>query len=140
EVFGRTAASLGGRLLDSAAQSAYDAAFAARQPYDDLAYVPPTKDGSRKILSISARPVFDAQGRFAGYRGTATDITEREKWRSVIAQISGRVGNVVGTDFLKALIATLTEALGAVHAIVGVYEDEGKTLRTIVRYAGGRFV
>ena len=138
EIIGRTARSLGGHLIDESTQTAYDAAFAARKPYDNLHYVPPTKDGTRKIMLISGRPVFDAQGRFRGYRGTATDITERENWRAVMASISGSVDNVVGQDFLVRLTRSVAEVLGAHSAIIGQYLGNGNSLRTLVRFTAGQ--
>jgi PAS domain S-box-containing protein len=36
-----------------------------------------TPDGRRLIVSSSAQPVFDGNGTFLGYRGTATDITDQ---------------------------------------------------------------
>ncbi|WP_162305877.1 PAS domain S-box protein [Oleisolibacter albus] len=35
--------------------------------------------GEEHVLLISGRPVFDADGRFIGYRGAASDITERRR-------------------------------------------------------------
>ncbi|HEY1722844.1 MAG TPA: PAS domain-containing protein [Magnetospirillaceae bacterium] len=140
EILGRTAQSLGGHLLDDAMQSMYDAAFAARKPYDNLHYVPPTKDGQRKIVSISGRPVFDAQGIFRGYRGTATDITERESWRAIMATISDNVDNVVGQDFLNRLTKSVADVLGAQGAMIGSFQPATNTLRTVVRLVDGRVV
>ncbi|UUX48864.1 PAS domain S-box protein [Nisaea acidiphila] len=48
-----------------------------REPFKNFVYRARSKDGERVALSASGVPVFDNSGRFRGYRGTATDVTER---------------------------------------------------------------
>ncbi|CAO3427847.1 PAS domain S-box protein [Azospirillum doebereinerae] len=48
-----------------------------REPFRNFRYQVMTDTGLRYV-SVSGRPVFDADGVFTGYRGSATDITERE--------------------------------------------------------------
>jgi PAS domain S-box-containing protein len=50
-----------------------------REPFRDFVYKIRRGDGSLAFVSISGKPVFDAEGRFRGYRGVARDITERER-------------------------------------------------------------
>jgi diguanylate cyclase (GGDEF)-like protein/PAS domain S-box-containing protein len=50
-----------------------------RDSYRDLELLQTRADGSRVYLQVSGEPVFDADGRFAGYRGTARDITVRKQ-------------------------------------------------------------
>src|SRR5258705_3765250 len=50
-----------------------------REPFRDFVYKTRRGDGSLAFLSISGKPVFDAEGRFRGYRGVARDITDRER-------------------------------------------------------------
>lgn len=52
------------------------AALAARRPFRDLHGSVSTPDGMRRHLRLSGTPVVDRSGRFSGYRGVATDITE----------------------------------------------------------------
>jgi len=47
------------------------------EPFRNFRYQVMTAGGVR-YFSVSGRPVFGEDGRFAGYRGSATDITERE--------------------------------------------------------------
>ena len=58
------------------------ATLEARQPFRDFEYSRTLADGSRRFVSTNGAPIFDADGRFAGYRGTATDITERKQAES----------------------------------------------------------
>jgi diguanylate cyclase (GGDEF)-like protein/PAS domain S-box-containing protein len=47
----------------------------AHQTFRDLRCRYHDADDHLRICRLAARPAFDAQGRFSGYRGTATDIT-----------------------------------------------------------------
>ncbi len=78
DLVGLGVANSGGRWLDEPSRQAAEAAIAARKPFQDLYFIPPTKSGSHKIFLSSGRPRFDERGRFAGYRGIATDVSERE--------------------------------------------------------------
>jgi PAS domain S-box-containing protein len=55
------------------------ATVARREPFRDFVYTVRRFDGSLGFVSISGKPVFDAEGRFAGYRGVARDITEHKR-------------------------------------------------------------
>ena len=47
----------------------------AHRPFRDFQYSMVLADGRVRHLKTSGKPVFDADGRFAGYRGTGSDIT-----------------------------------------------------------------
>jgi len=49
-----------------------------REPFRDFVYKIRRVDGSVYFVSISGKPMFDAAGRFSGYRGVARDITQRK--------------------------------------------------------------
>ncbi len=61
---------------DPKALETYQAALAARKPYRRFIYTIRTASGDKLWVSSSANPFFDDQGRFLGYRGTGTNITE----------------------------------------------------------------
>lgn len=50
----------------------------ARMPFRGFEYMRLTEGGSRRYVSSSGEPVYDPAGGFKGYRGTATDITQRK--------------------------------------------------------------
>ncbi len=138
ELLGSNIDALGGRWLDEATRAAHVSALAAREPFDELTYLATAKDGSRKTLSISARPHLDPKGRFLGYRGTAVDITDRERWQALIATVSGQVGDRVGDEFLRTLTRSVAEALGADWAFLSRYDAERRAVRSLVRFAEGK--
>jgi PAS domain S-box-containing protein len=48
----------------------------SHKPFRDLRYWAVGEDGQRRHYSVSGKPVFDETGRFVGYRGTSTNLTE----------------------------------------------------------------
>jgi len=50
----------------------------AHRPFRDFGYWRTRPDGARRYISTSGAPVFDRAGRFQGYRGVASDLTERK--------------------------------------------------------------
>jgi PAS domain S-box-containing protein len=55
------------------------AALERREPFRDFVYKVQRIDGSLGFMSVSGKPVFDAEGRFSGYRGVASDLTDRKR-------------------------------------------------------------
>jgi len=53
--------------------------LAARRPFLDFVYSLASPDGSRKYLMVSGEPMFDASGRYTGYRGVGKDVTDSMK-------------------------------------------------------------
>ncbi|KAA0596545.1 PAS domain S-box-containing protein [Azospirillum lipoferum] len=60
-----------------------------REPFRNFRYRVMTAAGLR-YFSVSGRPIFDEKGRFRGYRGSATDITERELAANRLASSEAR--------------------------------------------------
>jgi two-component system, sensor histidine kinase and response regulator len=48
----------------------------ARRPFREFVYPMTQGDGRVRYLRVNGRPVFNGDGQFTGYRGTASDITE----------------------------------------------------------------
>ena len=51
----------------------------ARETFHDLEYERLSADGKLRWVSVSGRPIYDAEGRFRGYRGVGRDITEQKR-------------------------------------------------------------
>ena len=79
ELVGRPVTDFGSHWRTDEDRAAFAASSAARQPFGDLTSVINAKDGAQRIFLVYGVPMFDPRSRFLGYRGTATDITERER-------------------------------------------------------------
>lgn len=49
--------------------------LSARKPFLDFVYSRTNPDGTQQFLMVSGEPMFDASGRFTGYRGIGKDVT-----------------------------------------------------------------
>ncbi len=64
---------------DEAGWQAHRATLDAHRPFRDFELSRVGTDGTERFISISGDPVFDASGKFAGYRGVGSDITARHR-------------------------------------------------------------
>ncbi len=64
---------------DEAGWQAHRAALDAHRPFRDFELSRLGADGTERFISISGDPVFDAYGKFTGYRGVGTDVTARRR-------------------------------------------------------------
>ena len=60
------------------------------QPFRDLVHRMMTKSGGVIWQSLSGVPLFNADGRWTGYRGTAADVTSRKQAEARIEQLTTR--------------------------------------------------
>lgn len=51
----------------------------ARRPFKDFTYSLKAENHRSVLISINGKPIFDTTGRFTGYRGTGTDISEKSR-------------------------------------------------------------
>ena len=65
-----------GARWNEAGRKILETKLAARLPFLDFVYNRTNPDGSLQYLMVSGEPIFDASGRFTGYRGTGKDVTE----------------------------------------------------------------
>ena len=76
---GRRRWELGIAGVSEEAWQAHRAALQRREVFRDFTYPYVNEAGELRWLSVSGKPVFDAAGRFTGYRGIGRDITERRQ-------------------------------------------------------------
>ncbi len=67
----------GGGSPPSSAPSRFDD-LEQRRAFRNLECLITGNDGRRRCMNLSGTPIFDGCGRFAGYRGSAVDITDRK--------------------------------------------------------------
>jgi len=58
---------------------AHRALLDAHQPFYNILMWRKTRDGSLRYVRISGEPMFDAQGRFTGYRGVGHEVTDEKR-------------------------------------------------------------
>jgi len=61
---------------NEAERATLKANIAARRPFLDFVYSRINGDGEHQYFQVSGEPMFDASGRFTGYRGVGRDVTE----------------------------------------------------------------
>lgn len=58
--------------------------LSARQPFLDFVYNRINPDGTQHYLMVSGEPMFDASGRYTGYRGVGKDVTDTLPLQAVL--------------------------------------------------------
>ena len=70
---------------------AHRAVLDAHQPFHDFEMHRPDSDSREHWVSVSGMPMFDAAGKFLGYRGVGHDITERKRAESALARLNAEL-------------------------------------------------
>lgn len=76
-------------------------ALKARQPFRNFVFNQVLPDGRNRSIKTSGKPLFASDGRFRGYRGTATDIT---------AEVEARASAERAQSQLMAALENMNEA------------------------------
>jgi diguanylate cyclase (GGDEF)-like protein/PAS domain S-box-containing protein len=79
EKIGKTRWDMKGVRMTEEERQAHKDTLMAHKPFQNFVYQIADSGGNLHTISISGRPIFDEEGRFTGYRGTGTDITEEKK-------------------------------------------------------------
>jgi len=117
-----------------------------REPFRDFEMQRPAPGGDSRWLSISGEPVFDAAGRFKGYRGIGRDITERkraEESRAAQARYQTKIAHFgelalasrAAEELIEQAVRSVLEGLGG--GAVVYLERTGSERQAVVRYVDG---
>ena len=94
-LIGRSRLEIPGELMPKELWRAHVATLEARLPFRDFEYGVKREDDSTVYLSISGAPVRAPDGRFLGYRGTSTNVTERVLLRQRAARAETRLKTAI---------------------------------------------
>lgn len=119
----------------------------AHRPFRDFQYSIELADGSIRHLKTSGKPIFDTDGRFAGYRGTGSDITAEVEARERAERAEIQLGHAIdGTSEGFALfdaddrMVLCNERFREIYADVADLYVTGVAFEDIVREAARRGV
>jgi PAS domain S-box-containing protein len=89
---------------DDAKWEAHRANLDARRAFQDFVYGRVDTNGDIRQIKVNGKPIFDDEGAFAGYRGTASDVTEvigsEERARTAQRRLAAAVEGLAETFLL----------------------------------------
>lgn len=74
--YGKTRRETGILCVSEEDMAAHEKLLEEHKPFTDFRFCRAVEDGAPVHISVSGKPVFDAEGAFRGYRGTGRDITQ----------------------------------------------------------------
>ena len=95
------------------------------EPFRDFSYTRKIGADPERVISVGGNPLFDATGRFLGYRGTARDITEKVSAERALreAKAAAEAANLAKSQFLANMSHELRTPLNAILGFSEVLEN-----------------
>ncbi|WP_414578732.1 PAS domain S-box protein [Anabaena sp. CCY 9402-a] len=114
--------------------SIFEPIAAAQQPFKCLENINLHKDGHLVILETSGVPIFNAEGKFCGYRGIDRDVTYRKQAESKLQEVQAQLQAILdNSPTVIYLIDTQNRFLLVNHQYeklfnINQYEIAGKSI------------
>jgi len=117
DLIGRKVANLGAELADAPAGLATTlrGLMVEQKPFRDVT-ISVLVDGQRRWWSLTAKPIYDPQGTFVGFRGVGADVTQAREDQE-------RISRLAHYDVLT----DLPNRLSFLQALSGAWDAEGQT-------------
>ena len=113
-----------------------------KKPFRGLRFRVVVEGGESRYLQLGGKPVSDAEGRFAGYRGTGADVTSevaaeaRARHLALHDPLSGLPNRILLRDRLQQAIAIATRR-GELAALLCLDLDRFKEVNETLGHAAG---
>lgn len=125
----------------SPAWTEHQATLAAHLPFRDFAYSMTSPAGEVRHVRIHGKPVYGPAGEFAGYRGTARDVTEQIKMERALRRAQQLLADSIETipeafslfDNEDRLVVFNSKYRSFLLEDIGVEAVPGMTFETIIR-------
>ncbi len=98
------------------------ATLEAHRPFRGFVYRTEATDGSVVYIATSGKPVFDADGRFLGYRGVSSDVTaavRAEQVEKALHRAQAELARVTRVTTLGELAASIAHEINQPLAAIG---------------------
>lgn len=115
---------------DPVAWALHEDAMQQREPFMNLEYRVMGVDGCKRWYCVSGEPVFDAAGRFQGYRGVGKEITDRKDGEAMQAALAQALEMIAGGAMPEMVLAHLARLIegrsNGVCVAVMLPDDDGR--------------
>jgi PAS domain S-box-containing protein len=143
--YGKTARETHPLDIDESHWARHEADLLAQRPFRDFRFGRIDRNGRRRTVAVSGKPVFDAAGEFRGYRGVGADITPQVEaqaqaeaaHRALVDAIESLDDGFLLYDADDRLVLSNRRVLELVPAIADVIKP-GVTFEDVVRAAASR--
>jgi two-component system sensor kinase FixL len=128
-MLGKTLAEVRGSVSEDGHWAGHLADLDARRPLRNFQHVDRRGDGRTYYYQINGKPVLDSQGKFLGYRGTGSDITERKRAEEALLEREVRLRE------LQAELFHVSRSGAMGHLSSALAHELNQPLAAIMNYA-----